>query len=582
MARNEHGTTHNNSTKTHKINNNFNYFPPSTISSKNHSNSNSTSNLSNSMQRTQSLNSYEDTLQKQQQHSRQRRSKSKPRTIHEETKNQTSENNKTSFRLRSRAKSQTDLRKSSKAATFQKPAPVYIEPDYERISRNGIIRTTQIENYGPTQYSTSTLPRKITTATTSSDRNHKFRDRWRKPSIEKEEEQPQKTCNKNVNRCAKDIQKTSNSNNPNPNKSSNSNNHPKTSSNYYQTAYNRAKTTSVDIETTSSAYSISSSASRQIYVKPPEKEYFEKMLEKEDKLETRRARRKSKERNSERNKEQHLQNISKNHKNNKISISEKEDLTNFYKDISKKEEDFSNLVRSRDRTRAKSTNSVQKFASRHCEKIYQLSKPTPAPKTPESTRSVRRRILSTENAFTSTKLSTLDSFSSADFKESKRSSEKQQQQRLPGLQREFSHLASHLVMHRTTSSPVINRDKTKTKNNNSTNHSILKKKGSEAISEERKTSEESSSIEEVIISSSISKDDSNSKSSSSMSLDDSGQGSSNSSDEKSSSTDEAVSGDRSSSCDAVVKNDDEKHVDKSKIKLMLLSSKARDTAVRYD
>merc|ERR1712178_371610 len=99
---------------------------------------------------------------------------------------------------------------------------------------------------------------------------------------------------------------------------------------------------------------------------------------------------------------------------------------------------------------------------------YQLSKPTPAPKTPESTRSDRRRILSTENAFTSTKLSSLDSFSSADFKESKRtSSEKQQQQRLPGLQREFSHLASHLVMHRTTSSPAINRDKTKTKNNKS-------------------------------------------------------------------------------------------------------------------
>merc|ERR1712061_69454 len=129
------------------------------------------------------------------------------------------------------------------------------------------------------------------------------------------------------------------------------------------------------------------------------------MLEKEDKLDTRRARRKS----ERERKEQHLQNISK----NKIS----------------ENEDFSNLVRSRDRTRAKSTNSVQKFASRHCEKIYQLSKPTPAPKTPESTRSVRRRILSTESAFSSTKLSTLDSFSSADFKDSKKISNVE---RLPG------------------------------------------------------------------------------------------------------------------------------------------------------
>jgi len=447
--------------------------------SQNSSNKNSTS-----MQRTQSLNTTLDNNQDTRR-THHRRSKSKPRIIKEEPPEssgnlENSEKSRNSgFRMRSRAKSQTDLRKSK--SVYVAPAPVPPVPDYE--TRKTAFRTTEIQNssknrqempiyntsvnldsYGPVKYSTN--PSNTRNNIPSLDRkqdphdrnqNPNFRNRWRKPSVE------QKPLT--LQPKSKDIQPTEIQRNL-----TNSNNY------HTQQPCNRRKTTSVDV----------SSSSRQIYVKPPESEKFEK-LEKmsdktfEDRDSRRRVRRKSERENSKNGKnpvefERSKTNLSQNANLEPSSekIPPKRSTSREQPGDRTREK---NRERTRDRTRAKSTNSIksnQKFASKHCEKIYQLSKPTPSTcKTPESTRSVRRRILSTEQVFSSSKLSTLerlDSFSSGELafrnkkesessensQNSQKSQNQQKSQKLPSLQREYSHLA-HLAMHRTTSSPGLNK-----------------------------------------------------------------------------------------------------------------------------
>lgn len=447
---------------------------------KNHGNNNVSQNSSNksstSMQRTQSLNNSPDSNQNTRK-THQRRSKSKPRTIKEEPPESSrqlnnSENSRDSrFQMRSRAKSQTDLRKCK--SVYVVPAPVPPVPDYE--NRKTAFRTTEIQksskhrqempiyntsvdldSYGPVKYSTNPSKTRKTTPSLDRNQNPNFRDRWRKPSVE---QKPLTLQPKLKDIQQSEIQRTL----------TNSNNY------HTQQPCNRRKTTSVDVI----------SSSRQIYVKPPESEKFEK-LEKmsdktfEDRDSRRRVRRKSERENSKNPVEFERSKTNLSHNANLVPSLEKRppkrSTSREQRPCDRAHEQT--RERTRDRARAKSTNSIkanQIFASKHCEKIYQLSKPTPSGcKTPESARSVRRRILSTEQAFSSSKLSTLErlgSFSSAEFKNKKESESSensqnsqdsqnlqnsQKPQKLPSLQREYSHLA-HLAMHRTTSSPGLNK-----------------------------------------------------------------------------------------------------------------------------